>query len=231
MCQWENGALLEWFDPPRTGTPDAAAYCGDREPTGGLRDGEGDAGPCRDHPGRVGGGCRPFARQPRRLRRVRPLQRNPPAPPAVRIRRHRTSGAADPRLPPCSGTARVAHRDRPGHPCRLRARSVHPQDRRDPAALLGRPVPPATVSRVTGTPDAAVAALHGRRFDNRYKSLMPDSVVPTPSGVPSRLPSASSPTGARGLSTSNLPVAKAPPNGSARRPHPTDVTSPAKAPK
>ena len=44
--------------------------------------------------------------------------------------------------------------------------------------LLGRPVSPATVSRVAGTLDAAVAAFHRRRLDNRYKALMLDGVVP-----------------------------------------------------
>ena len=43
--------------------------------------------------------------------------------------------------------------------------------------LLGRPVSPATVSRVARTLDAAVAAFHRRRLANRYKALMLDGVV------------------------------------------------------
>ena len=43
--------------------------------------------------------------------------------------------------------------------------------------LLGRPVSPATVSRVARTLDAAVAAFHRRPLANRYKALMLDGVV------------------------------------------------------
>ena len=72
MCQWKKGMLPEWFEPPPTKEhPHAASYCDDRRPTGGLRDGEGDAGrrlglghrlpaggapgPSRDHPRQDGG--------------------------------------------------------------------------------------------------------------------------------------------------------------------------------
>ena len=44
--------------------------------------------------------------------------------------------------------------------------------------LLGRPILPATVSRVAGTLDAAVAAFHRRPLTNRYRTLMLDCVVP-----------------------------------------------------
>ena len=43
--------------------------------------------------------------------------------------------------------------------------------------LLGCPVPPATVSRVARTLDAAVAAFHRRPLADRCKALMPDGVV------------------------------------------------------
>ena len=43
--------------------------------------------------------------------------------------------------------------------------------------LLGRPVPPATVSRVARTLDAAVAAFHRRPLANRCKALVLDGVV------------------------------------------------------
>ena len=42
--------------------------------------------------------------------------------------------------------------------------------------LLGRSVPPATVSRVARTLDAAVAAFHRRPLANRCKALMLDGV-------------------------------------------------------
>ena len=80
--------------------------------------------------------------------------------------------------------------------------------------LLGRPIPPATVGRVAGILDAAVAAFHRRPLTNRCKALMPTvwcrrtGPVPELSGVPYWLPSASSPTGARGSSTSNPPGAR-----------------------
>ncbi len=96
--------------------PDATADRDDRELTGGLRGGEGDAGrwpglgrrlptggapgPGRDHSGQDGRGRRPLARRPRWQRRPRPPQRNLPALLAVRTRRHRTGGAADPPLLP-----------------------------------------------------------------------------------------------------------------------------------
>ena len=44
-------------------------------------------------------------------------------------------------------------------------------------ALLGRAVSASTVSRVTKTLDAAVAAFHARPLANRYKALMLDGVV------------------------------------------------------
>jgi putative transposase len=43
--------------------------------------------------------------------------------------------------------------------------------------LLGRPVGPATVSRVARTLDAAVEAFHARPLKGRYKALMLDGVV------------------------------------------------------
>ena len=43
--------------------------------------------------------------------------------------------------------------------------------------LLGRPVSPATVSRVAQSLDAAVAAFHARPLKGRYKALMLDGVV------------------------------------------------------
>jgi putative transposase len=43
--------------------------------------------------------------------------------------------------------------------------------------LLGRPVSPATVSRVAKTLDTAVAAFHARPLANRYTALMLDGVV------------------------------------------------------
>ncbi len=43
--------------------------------------------------------------------------------------------------------------------------------------LLGRPVSPATVSRVAQTLDAAVEAFHARPLKGRYKALMLDGVV------------------------------------------------------
>ena len=44
-------------------------------------------------------------------------------------------------------------------------------------ALLGRPVSPATVSRVARTLDRTVAAFHRRPLNNAYKALMLDGVV------------------------------------------------------
>ena len=44
-------------------------------------------------------------------------------------------------------------------------------------ALLGRPVSPATVTRVAQALDAAVAAFHARPLSGRYKALMLDGVV------------------------------------------------------
>lgn len=44
-------------------------------------------------------------------------------------------------------------------------------------ALLGRPVSPATVSRVAKTLDAAVAAFHARPLAGRYRALILDGVV------------------------------------------------------
>ena len=43
--------------------------------------------------------------------------------------------------------------------------------------LLGRPVSPATVSRVAQSLDRAVAAFHARPLDGRYQALMLDGVV------------------------------------------------------
>jgi putative transposase len=43
--------------------------------------------------------------------------------------------------------------------------------------LLGRPVSPATVSRVAQSLDKAVAAFHARPLDGRYRALMLDGVV------------------------------------------------------
>lgn len=43
--------------------------------------------------------------------------------------------------------------------------------------LLGRPVSPATVSRVAQTLDGAAAAFHARPLDGRYRALMFDGVV------------------------------------------------------
>ena len=86
---------------------------------------------------------------------------------------------------------------------------------------LGQPVPPATVSRVAGTLDAAIAAFHRHPLANRYKVLMLDGVVPArrsgTGAVRHLVPVAPafSPTGVRGSSISNLPAEKAPPNGSA----------------
>ena len=44
-------------------------------------------------------------------------------------------------------------------------------------ALLGRPVSPATVSRVAKTFDSAVAAFHKRPLSGRYRALILDGVV------------------------------------------------------
>jgi putative transposase len=44
-------------------------------------------------------------------------------------------------------------------------------------SLLGRPVSAATVTRVAGTLDTAVAAFHARPLSGRYKALMLDGVV------------------------------------------------------
>ena len=74
---------------------------------------------------------------------------------ATSCRRCCTPGATDP--PPCWAAVCAAPRDRSGHPRRLRAGPFHPQDRLGPAATAREPVPPATVSRVAGTLDAAVA--------------------------------------------------------------------------
>ena len=104
---------------------------GHRLPAGGA------AGPGRDHPGQDGGGRRPMARRPRRPRRGRPPQRNLSAPPALRARRHRVGGAADPPLLPHRRAGELCApgpRDRPCRPRRLRARPVRPQGRRGPAA-------------------------------------------------------------------------------------------------
>ena len=50
-------------------------------------------------------------------------------------------GSAATAPPPCSAAARAAPRDRPGHPRRLRAGPVHPQDRRGPSATARVPDP------------------------------------------------------------------------------------------
>ena len=166
-------------------------------------------------------------------------QRNLPAQPALRTRRHR---AGVPRTRRCCPTAVLGS-------CARRAREIDrvilasfmlgPFNRKVGEILpplLGRPLSPATVSRVARTLDAAVAAFHRRHLANRCKALMPDGVVlarktgadavrrpvPVATGI---LPDG----GARRSSTSSSPAAKAPPNGSACPTPSTGAASPAKA--
>ena len=142
-----------------------------------------------------------MARRPRRPRRGRPPQRNLPAPPALRARRHRAGVPRTRRYCPTAVLGSYARRAReidrvilagfvPGLSTRKVGEVLLP--------LLGRPVSPATVSRVARTPDAACRRL-----------------PPAPSGVPFRWPSASFPTDARRSSTSSSPGARASPNGNA----------------
>ena len=117
-----------------------------------------------------------MARQPRRLRRTRPPQRNPPAPPAVRTRQHRAGGAADPPLPPHRRAGEL-RTPRPGIDRVILAGFVPGLSTRRISEVLpplpGRPTPPATIGRVAGTLDAAVSAFHRRRPTDRCKALMP----------------------------------------------------------
>ena len=107
------------------------------------------------------------ARQPRRRRRARSPQRHLLPQLAERAWRHRAEDPAHPRSGLRDRELRPARSgDRPRDPGRLRAGAVHPQGRRD--LLLGRPIAPTTVSRVTL--DAAFEAR--RPLTNGYKALM-----------------------------------------------------------
>ena len=97
-----------------------------------------------------------------------------------RARRHRAFRPAHPPLLPDRSGARLLQafaRDRPDDPGRFRARAFDPQAWRSLASLLGRPVSPATVSRVAQSLDKAVEAFHARPLNGRYKALMLDGVV------------------------------------------------------
>ena len=67
--------------------------------------------------------------------------------------------------------------DRPDDPGGFRARLSTRKLGEVLLGLLGRPVSPATVSRVAQTLDAAVEAFHARPLKGRYKALMLDGVV------------------------------------------------------
>ena len=121
-----------------------------------------------------------MARRPRRPRRGRPPRRNLPAQPALRTRRHRAGVPRTRRYRPTAVLGSYAHRageiDRvilagfvPGLSTRKVGGVLLP--------LLGRPVPPTTVSRVARTLDAAVAAFHRRPLADRCKALVLDGVV------------------------------------------------------
>ena len=74
--------------------------------------------------------------------------------------------------PPCWGATRAAPRG-PGLPCRPRARFVHPQDRRDPAAPARAPGPARHRQPRDQNPGR-----RRRRLTDRSKALMPDGVAP-----------------------------------------------------
>jgi hypothetical protein len=98
--------------------------------------------------------------------------------------------------------------------------------------LLGRPVSPATVSRVAQSLDKAVAAFHARPLNGRYKALVASCspARPGPERCAARCwwPWVCGTTARKRSSTFGWRAAKAPPNGSASLTTSISEASPAK---